>query len=289
MRQFVLRFGAATLVALGISFADSISANAESIMKECGAEWQAAKGAGTTNGQDVAAVPEIVPHPAPRRGSGPGGRAISTSGSGADSSCGCGRQDRQGVQRRIRAEQGGNQSCRAEEGRLRRSVSRRQRDHPARGGRRPRPSTSFGAGPRARPNERACSGADGSRSDGDSDRRRPVCNRSAGEDPLPDRHGGVGQHRLWRLPFCWHTQLRPHKAGRVHVRGRREGSRRPRREEREAPVRMNDQRRPPRPNGCGGGSFSPSSANAARTAAGYHFLPLPGGTIRRRVSSTAIP
>ena len=51
MRQSVLRFGSAALVALGIAFAGSISANAESIMKECGAEWQAAKAAGTTGGQ----------------------------------------------------------------------------------------------------------------------------------------------------------------------------------------------------------------------------------------------
>ena len=51
MRQSVLRFGSAALVALGIALAGSTSANAESIMKECGSEWQAAKAAGTTNGQ----------------------------------------------------------------------------------------------------------------------------------------------------------------------------------------------------------------------------------------------
>ena len=51
MRQSVLRFGSAALIALGIALAGSISANAESIMKECGSEWQAAKAAGTTNGQ----------------------------------------------------------------------------------------------------------------------------------------------------------------------------------------------------------------------------------------------
>jgi hypothetical protein len=39
------------LVALGITFAGSSAANAESIMKTYGAEWQAAKAAGTTNGQ----------------------------------------------------------------------------------------------------------------------------------------------------------------------------------------------------------------------------------------------
>ncbi len=47
----VLRIGSAALVALGIALAGSGTANAESIMKECGTEWQAAKAAGTTNGQ----------------------------------------------------------------------------------------------------------------------------------------------------------------------------------------------------------------------------------------------
>jgi hypothetical protein len=47
----VLRVGAAAVIALGIALAGSSTANAESIMKECGSEWQAAKAAGTTNGQ----------------------------------------------------------------------------------------------------------------------------------------------------------------------------------------------------------------------------------------------
>jgi len=46
-----LRIGSAAAFALGIALAGSSAANAESIMKECGSEWQAAKTAGTTNGQ----------------------------------------------------------------------------------------------------------------------------------------------------------------------------------------------------------------------------------------------
>jgi hypothetical protein len=51
MRQSVLGFGSAAVVALGIALASSGAANAESIMKVCGDEWQAAKAAGTTSGQ----------------------------------------------------------------------------------------------------------------------------------------------------------------------------------------------------------------------------------------------
>ncbi len=51
MRLSVLRVCAAAVIALGIAIAGSSAANAESIMKECGSEWQAAKAAGTTNGQ----------------------------------------------------------------------------------------------------------------------------------------------------------------------------------------------------------------------------------------------
>jgi hypothetical protein len=50
MHKFILHFGSATLIALAIALVGS-TANAESIMKKCGSEWQAAKAAGTTNGQ----------------------------------------------------------------------------------------------------------------------------------------------------------------------------------------------------------------------------------------------
>jgi hypothetical protein len=42
-------FGAAALIALGITV-DASSADAQSVMKQCGDHWQAAKAAGTTNG-----------------------------------------------------------------------------------------------------------------------------------------------------------------------------------------------------------------------------------------------
>ena len=51
MRQSMFRFGSAALIALGVALASSGSVRAESVMKECGAEWQSAKAAGTTNGQ----------------------------------------------------------------------------------------------------------------------------------------------------------------------------------------------------------------------------------------------
>ncbi len=51
MRHSVLRFSSAVVFALGIALAGAGAANAESLMKECATEWQAAKAAGTTNGQ----------------------------------------------------------------------------------------------------------------------------------------------------------------------------------------------------------------------------------------------
>ncbi len=41
----------AVSLALGIALGETSIANAESVMKQCGAQWQAAKAAGTTNGQ----------------------------------------------------------------------------------------------------------------------------------------------------------------------------------------------------------------------------------------------
>ena len=50
MRQMIVRFGSRALFALGIALAGS-PADAQSVMKQCGQQWQAAKAAGTTNGQ----------------------------------------------------------------------------------------------------------------------------------------------------------------------------------------------------------------------------------------------
>jgi hypothetical protein len=44
-------FGSAAIIALGIVFAGSTPGDAQSVMKQCGDQWQAAKAAGTTNGQ----------------------------------------------------------------------------------------------------------------------------------------------------------------------------------------------------------------------------------------------
>jgi hypothetical protein len=51
MRRSMVPLGHAALVGLGIAFMSAGVANAESVMQRCGAEWQAAKAAGTTDGQ----------------------------------------------------------------------------------------------------------------------------------------------------------------------------------------------------------------------------------------------
>jgi hypothetical protein len=43
-------FGSAAMIALGIAFAGSTPGHAQSVMKQCGEQWQSAKTAGTTNG-----------------------------------------------------------------------------------------------------------------------------------------------------------------------------------------------------------------------------------------------
>ena len=51
MRRSFLRLTAAAAIVLGIAFAGSNFANAQSVMKVCGDQWKAAKAAGTTNGE----------------------------------------------------------------------------------------------------------------------------------------------------------------------------------------------------------------------------------------------
>jgi hypothetical protein len=45
------RLGVAAIVAFGIALVGSTVANAQSVMKQCGEQWQTAKQAGTTNGE----------------------------------------------------------------------------------------------------------------------------------------------------------------------------------------------------------------------------------------------
>jgi len=47
MRQSIVYFGLAALFALGIVLAESSAANAQSVMKQCGDQWKAAKAAGS--------------------------------------------------------------------------------------------------------------------------------------------------------------------------------------------------------------------------------------------------
>jgi hypothetical protein len=51
MRQNIVRFGSGALFVLGITLAGAAPADAQSVMKQCGDQWKAAKAAGTTNGQ----------------------------------------------------------------------------------------------------------------------------------------------------------------------------------------------------------------------------------------------
>jgi hypothetical protein len=47
----LIRLTTAAMIALGVAFFGSTGANAQSVMKQCGDQWQAAKQAGTTNGE----------------------------------------------------------------------------------------------------------------------------------------------------------------------------------------------------------------------------------------------
>jgi hypothetical protein len=51
MRVSFVQWTTAAAIALGVAFAGPSNANAQSVMKQCGEQWQAAKTAGTTNGQ----------------------------------------------------------------------------------------------------------------------------------------------------------------------------------------------------------------------------------------------
>lgn len=51
MHQSLLRLTTVATIVMGFAFSGSNFANAQSVMKQCGAQWQAAKQAGTTNGQ----------------------------------------------------------------------------------------------------------------------------------------------------------------------------------------------------------------------------------------------
>ena len=125
-------FGAAAFVALGIALS-AAPASAQSVMKQCGDQWQAAKAAGTTNGETWpqflsqcraqlktgAPAPSAPPRPAPCQPSPPPPRA-----SGHD-------KDRERVRCGIRREQGRDQSLGTDQARLRRRLPRGQRDDPA--------------------------------------------------------------------------------------------------------------------------------------------------------------
>jgi hypothetical protein len=61
MRVSFVQLTTAAAIALGFAFTGPSNASAQSVMKQCGDQWQAAKQAGTTNGEDLAAVLEGMP------------------------------------------------------------------------------------------------------------------------------------------------------------------------------------------------------------------------------------
>ena len=61
--QYAVRLALATAILLGMA----ATANAQSVMKQCGEQWQVAKAAGTTNG---ATWPQFLSHCRAQLGSG---------------------------------------------------------------------------------------------------------------------------------------------------------------------------------------------------------------------------
>ena len=124
--------GAAALIALGVALGGS-PASAESVMKQCGDQWQAAKAAGTTNGetwpqflsQCRAQLKTGAAAPAPAAPAPAAPAPAPVANARRDD------EDRKPVRRGIRGEQGRDQSLRADEARVCRRLPRGQRDDPA--------------------------------------------------------------------------------------------------------------------------------------------------------------
>ena len=204
--------GAAALIALGVALGGS-AANAESVMKQCGDQWQAAKAAGTTNGETwpqflsqcraqlkTGAAAPAPAAPAPLQTT----RACARCKSARRDD-----EDRKPVRRGIRGEQGRDQGLRADEARVCRRLPRGHGDDPAGGRRSSCARSCTGAGaehglaiPMAAA-RRACAHGNCR-----SYRRRAVRVRATGEISLPVGYGRLGEHELGRLPFLRHAQLR---------------------------------------------------------------------------------
>ena len=94
-------------------------------MKECGSEWQAAKAAGTTNGQTWQEFLKScrVQHQGGAQAPASASRT-SRAGAGSARAYGGRREVRQGVQRRVRRKQSHDQILGSEEGRLHRRMPR---------------------------------------------------------------------------------------------------------------------------------------------------------------------
>ena len=224
-------FGAAALIAFGLALS-SAPANAESVMKQCGDQWQAAKAAGTTNGETWpqflsqcraqlktgAAAPapaapaplmQTVPTPpvtqSPTYGQAPVGGAMMTS-----SQCDAEYAANKAIKASGQTKRAFVAACRTGNETIPQGAAAAPVPAPAPA---PAPAQNRFAGPMAAA-RRACANANCR-----SYRCRVVRLRSAGSRPLPLGYGRIGQHEIGRLPFRRWAQLRDHEAWRVHVRG----------------------------------------------------------------------
>ena len=117
-------FGAAALIALGIALGGS-TANAESVMKQCGDQWAGRQSRRNDERPDLAAIPLAMQGSTEDRGRcAVGRRGARTCGSRASASGHD--KDRQRVRSGIRGEQGRDQSFGTDEARLRRRLPRGQ-------------------------------------------------------------------------------------------------------------------------------------------------------------------
>ena len=234
MLKSLAGFGAAALIVLGVALGGS-TANAQSVMKQCGDQWQAAKAAGATNGQTWpqflsqcraqlkagAAAPSSVAAPAPAApapASAPAGTMKTAKECDAEYAANKAAIKTSGQTKRafVAACRAGNETIpQAAVAPAPSAPAPTMHTVPA------PPPTSGRAGPNSSPR---------------AEQRRSVHVRATGSLPLPLGHGRVGQHELRRLSFLGHPQLRAHQGRRLHVRGGREGGRRSGGQERAAPV-----------------------------------------------------
>ena len=211
--------GAAALIALGVALGGS-AANAESVMKQCGDQWQAAKAAGTTNGETwpqflsqcrahlktgaaapaPAAPAPAAPAPAPVQM--PAATMKTASQCDAEYAANKAAIKASG-QRRVVA------ACRAGTETIPQGAAAAPAPAPA-----PAPAQNTGSlfpwQQPAAPAPTATAAPTGAGQFASEQQAKYRC---------PSDIGRLGEHELGRLSFLRHAQLRAHEAGRLHVRG----------------------------------------------------------------------